>query len=101
MLRRTKQEVLKELPPKRRLVMTIDSDEGVYRRLMEPVNQTLRLMRETADANASQRALWEMEVERGERQATGVAKAPRRGPVRPGAAGGRAKRCCSSPITTR
>ena len=76
MLRRTKQEVLKELPPKRRLVMTIDSDEGVYRRLMEPVNQTLRLMRETADANASQRALWEMEVERGERQATGIAKAP-------------------------
>lgn len=76
MLRRTKQEVLKELPPKRRLVMTVDSDEGVYRRLMEPVNQTLRLMRGAADANASQRALWEMEIERGERQATGIAKGP-------------------------
>ena len=76
MLRRTKAEVLSQLPPKRRLVMTVDSDEGVYRRLMEPVNQTLRLMRGAADANASQRALWEMEIERGERQATGIAKAP-------------------------
>ncbi|MBE5802581.1 MAG: DEAD/DEAH box helicase [Clostridiales bacterium] len=75
MLRRTKQEVLKELPPKRRLVMAIDSDEGVYRKLMQPVAQKLALLRQE-DATASQRALWTMEVEQGERQATGVAKAP-------------------------
>lgn len=76
MLRRTKQEVLKDLPPKRRLVMPVDSDEGSYKKLMQPVLQTLRLMRETPDATPSQRALWEMEVEQGERQATGIAKAP-------------------------
>jgi len=75
MLRRTKQEVLKELPPKRRLVMAVDSDEGVYRKLMQPVVETLARMRQE-EATASQRALWAMEVEQGERQATGVAKAP-------------------------
>ncbi|MBQ8150935.1 MAG: DEAD/DEAH box helicase [Clostridia bacterium] len=75
MLRRTKQEVLKELPPKRRLVMAVDSDEGVYRKLMQPVAGILARMRQE-EATASQRALWAMEVEQGERQATGVAKAP-------------------------
>ena len=76
MLRRTKQEVLKDLPPKRRLVMAVDSDDGVYRRLMQPVRQTLLQLKNDAEATASQRALWEMEIERGERQATGIAKAP-------------------------
>ena len=76
MLRRTKQEVLKDLPPKRRLVMAIDSDDGVYRKLMQPIRQTLLQFKNNADATASQRALWEMEIERGERQATGIAKAP-------------------------
>ena len=76
MLRRTKQEVLKDLPPKRRLVMPIDSDDSVYKKLMRPVLETLGEMKRQADATASQRALWEMEVERGERQATGIAKAP-------------------------
>lgn len=75
MLRRTKQEVLKELPPKRRLVMAVDSDESVYRRLMQPVAGILARMRQE-EATASQRALWAMEVEQGERQATGIAKAP-------------------------
>ena len=75
MLRRTKQEVLKELPPKRRLVMAVDSDEGTYRKLMQPVVETLARMRQE-EATASQRALWALEVEAGERQATGVAKAP-------------------------
>ncbi len=76
MLRRTKRDVLQELPPKRRLVMPVDSDDAVYRRLMEPVRQTLRQLKSDASADPSQRALWEMEVERGERQATGIAKAP-------------------------
>ena len=76
MLRRTKQDVLGELPPKRRLVMPVDSDDAAYRRLMEPVRRTLSRLANVADATASQRALWEMEVESGERQATGIAKAP-------------------------
>lgn len=76
MLRRTKQEVLKDLPPKRRLVMPIDSDDAVFRRLMQPVHQTVLQFKNDAGASASQRALWEMEIERGERQATGIAKAP-------------------------
>ena len=76
MLRRTKQDVLKDLPPKRRLVMAVDSDDAVYRKLMQPVRQTILQLKTDAEANASQRALWEMEIERGERQATGIAKAP-------------------------
>jgi len=73
MLRRTKQDVLKDLPPKRRLVMPVDSDDAVYRRLMQPVHQTILQFKTDTEANASQRALWEMEIERGERQATGIA----------------------------
>ena len=76
MLRRTKQEVLKDLPPKRRLIMAIDSDDAVYRRLMQPVRQTVWQLKHTPDVTGSQRALWEMEIEAGERQATGIAKAP-------------------------
>ena len=76
MLRRTKQDVLKDLPPKRRLVMAIDSDDAVYRKLMLPVRQTILQLKNDSEANASRRALWEMEIERGERQATGIAKAP-------------------------
>ena len=76
MLRRTKKDVLTDLPPKRRLVMAVDSDDAVYRKLMQPVHQTILQFKSNAEANASQRALWEMEIERGERQATGIAKAP-------------------------
>ncbi|MBO5502357.1 MAG: SWF/SNF helicase family protein, partial [Clostridia bacterium] len=41
----------------------------------QPVVETLARMRQE-EATASQRALWALEVEAGERQATGVAKAP-------------------------
>ena len=74
-LRRTKEEVLAELPPKRRLVQEIDSDDKVYRELMRPVMDQLgRLLALHPDAR--ERALLEEQVGRGERQATGVAKAP-------------------------
>ena len=76
MLRRTKQDVLADLPPKRRLVITVDSDDSLYQRLMGPVAEKLRQLRNNAALSASQRAILSMEVEQGERQATGLAKAP-------------------------
>lgn len=76
MLRRTKQDVLADLPPKRRLVMTIDSDDSLYRRLMEPVGEKLRQLKHDGALSAAQRSIMAMEVEQGERQATGLAKAP-------------------------
>lgn len=76
MLRRTKQQVLSDLPPKRRVVMTVDSDDAVYRKLMLPLAETLRRLKNDPDLTNAQRALLQMEVEQGERQATGIAKAP-------------------------
>ena len=74
MLRRTKREVLPELPPKRRLVQEIDWDDEVYRRMMVPALEKLQLIRD--EQNPSNRALLEEQVCQEERQATGVAKAP-------------------------
>lgn len=74
-LRRTKEEVLAELPPKRRLVQEIDSDNKVYRELMRPVMDQLGSLL-ALHPDARERALLEEQVGRGERQATGVAKAP-------------------------
>ena len=76
MLRRVKQDVLSDLPPKRRLVMTIDSDDAAYRRCMRPMLEKLRRLKRDTEMSASVRALMELEVEQGERQATGIAKAP-------------------------
>lgn len=74
-LRRTKEQVLKELPPKRRLVQEIDSDDKVYRDLMRPVMEKLGSLKALLP-NDKERALLEEEIGRAERQATGVAKAP-------------------------
>ena len=74
-LRRTKQEVLSELPPKRRLVQEIDSDDKVYRELMKPVMELLGSLK-ALHPDAKERALLEERAAAGERQATGVAKAP-------------------------
>lgn len=74
-LRRTKEEVLAELQPKRRLVQEIDSDDKVYRELMRPVMDQLGSLL-ALHPDAKERALLEEQVGRGERQATGVAKAP-------------------------
>ena len=46
MLRRTKDAVLDQLPPKRRLVQEIDADDAVYRELMIPAMEALRRLRE-------------------------------------------------------
>ena len=75
MLRRTKQEVLAELPPKRRLVQEIDADDRIYRELMRPVIEMLGRLREM-HPDDRERALLEERIGAGERRATGVAKAP-------------------------
>ena len=74
-LRRTKGEVLRELPPKRRLVQEIDWDDRVYRELMRPVMELLGSL-SALHPEARERALLEEQISRGERQATGIAKAP-------------------------
>lgn len=74
-LRRTKQEVLSELPPKRRLVQEIDADDRVYRELMRPVMEMLGSLK-ALHPDAKERMLLEERISTGERQATGVAKAP-------------------------
>lgn len=75
MLRRTKDQVLAELPPKRRLVQEIDADDALYRSLMRAVWEKARRLND-AELGASERALLEEQVCQGERQATGLAKAP-------------------------
>ncbi len=75
MLRRTKAEVLPELPEKRRLVQEIDADDAIYKKLMAPVLEKLHLLRADGDMTASARALLMDQICQGERQATGVAKA--------------------------
>lgn len=76
MLRRTKEEVLPQLPPKRRLVMEIDWDDKLYRQLMAPVMDKLGLYCRGDALTAAQRALLENQISQEERQATGLAKVP-------------------------
>jgi len=76
MLRRTKQEVLPELPEKRRLVQEIDADDALYAQLMAPVWEMLYRWRSDRELTASARALLEDQISQEERQATGLAKAP-------------------------
>ena len=74
MLRRLKADVLTELAPKRRLVQEIDWDDAVYRELMAPVAEQLKLLRATNDP--ASRAIIEEAISQHQRQATGIAKAP-------------------------
>ena len=76
MLRRTKKEVLPELPPKRRLVQEIDADDALYRQLLQPVLEKLLHWRKDESLTSSQRAILEEQISQEERQATGLAKAP-------------------------
>ena len=76
MLRRTKQEVLPELPEKRRLVQEIDADDTLYAHLMAPVWEKLYRWRRDQALSPSARALLEDQISQEARQATGLAKAP-------------------------
>ncbi len=76
MLRRTKQEVLPELPEKRRLVQEIDADDALYARLMAPVWEKLYRWRRDQALTPSARALLEDQISQDARQATGLAKGP-------------------------
>ncbi len=75
MLRRTKTDVLPELPPKRRLVQEIDADDALYERMTREVLEKLRVLRRDETLTASKRAILEEQVSQEERQATGLAKA--------------------------
>ncbi len=75
MLRRTKAEVLPELPPKRRLVQEIDADDAMYERLTREVLEKLRVLRRDETLTPSMRAILEEQVSQEERQATGLSKA--------------------------
>lgn len=76
MLRRTKQEVLAELPPKRRLVQELDWNDQVYAKLMAPVTRDLLRWKTDATLTQRERALLEESISQHARQATGAAKAP-------------------------
>ncbi len=76
MLRRTKQEVLKELPPKRRLVQDLDWNDKVYAQLMAPVLPDVIRWKRDGSLTPSARAMLEESISQHVRQATGVAKAP-------------------------
>lgn len=75
MLRRTKHEVLPELPEKRRLIQEIDSDDALYQQLMQGVIEKLHRLEDPDALSASERALLEDQISQEERQATGLAKA--------------------------
>jgi len=74
MLRRTKDQVLKELPPKRRVVQTVDFDKGRYGKLIQGAidkAQTLDGIKDRFERGRITR-----EVVNDSRQAIGIAKAP-------------------------
>ncbi len=72
--RRTKDKVLKELPPKRRLVQEIDSDAKVYETLMEETYNKVRRL-DSLEEGFEKSSMAEL-IAQQERQATGIAKAP-------------------------
>lgn len=76
MLRRTKQAVLHELPPKRRLVTEIDFDDSLYKKLFAPMLPMLSSLKQDGTLTPSQRALLENHISQEDRQLTGLCKAP-------------------------
>lgn len=74
MLRRRKEDVLPSLPPKRRLVNVVDSDEDIFRKYMQ--STLAKLSNWKQELSLAERTLLAFEIDKGERQATGIAKAP-------------------------
>ena len=73
MLRRTKDQVLKELPPKRRVVQTIDFDTGLYGELIQGAIE--KAMGYDSIKEFMERGRVKREIENETRQAIGIAKA--------------------------
>ncbi|MCG8400085.1 MAG: DEAD/DEAH box helicase [Firmicutes bacterium] len=73
LLRRTKAQVLKELPPKRRVVQEIDFDTGLYGELIQGAVE--KAMGYDAIQEFTERGRVKREIENETRQATGIAKA--------------------------
>ncbi len=76
MLRRTKQEVLHELPPKRRLVQELDWNDKLYAQLMAPMLPDILRWKSDGTLTPQTRAILEESISQHARQATGIAKAP-------------------------
>ncbi len=74
MLRRTKDQVLKELPPKRRVVQEIDSDDTLYNNLIKSTLEKVKMLE--GISNVFERGRLMEQISQEERQATGIAKAP-------------------------
>jgi SWI/SNF-related matrix-associated actin-dependent regulator 1 of chromatin subfamily A len=74
LLRRTKEQVLKELPPKRRVVQAVDFDTGTYSNLIQEAISKAKGIDEIKDYFEKGRVT--REVVNDSRQAIGIAKAP-------------------------
>jgi len=73
LLRRTKDQVLKELPPKRRVVQEIDFDTGLYGDLIQGAID--KAIQYDSITEFTERGRLKREIENETRQATGIAKA--------------------------
>lgn len=74
MLRRTKDQVLKELPPKRRVIQTVDFDKGQYGKLIQEAIEKAQSLDGIKDHFEKGRMT--REIVNDSRQAIGIAKAP-------------------------
>ncbi len=73
MLRRTKEEVLDELPPKRRIVQQIDHDESIFSQYISKALKDIELLDNTEDR--FERGRLKKRINEEAREATGIAKA--------------------------
>lgn len=74
MLRRRKADVLKELPPKRRVVQTIDFDAGTYGNLIQSAVSKAKIIDSIRDH--FEKGRMSRDIVNESRQAIGIAKAP-------------------------
>lgn len=74
LLRRRKDDVIKELPSKRRVVQAIDCDQGVYGELIQDAVEKAKTLDTIRDAFEKGRTV--RSIVNNTRRATGIAKAP-------------------------